>query len=150
MKLSFKTKPSHKQDICDVAKCKTGTDIILRYFDIYPDNVVDLCHMHYKQHLDGIENWDTYYKNKIRRHTKEKIFGYKYMEVDAKEETEDKSVSIGTGEVLYKDVVISSATTYPSIEEYTKQTGKRFRMTKEQKGRGLSRDEAFGESTELK
>ena len=143
MKLSFKTKPSHGQDICDVTKCKSATDIILRYFDVYPDNVVDLCYIHYKQHLEGIENWNTYYKNKIRRHAKEKIFGYKYMEVNTKEETEDKSV--GTKEVLYKDVVISSATTYPSIEEYTKQTGKRFRMTKEQKGRNLSRDEAFKE-----
>jgi len=34
---------------------------------------------------------------------------------------------------------------YESIEDYTTQTGKRFRMTKNQKDRGLSRDEAFSE-----
>ena len=34
---------------------------------------------------------------------------------------------------------------YASIEEYTKATGKRFRMLKEQKERGLSREEAFQE-----
>ena len=32
---------------------------------------------------------------------------------------------------------------YESIEDYTAQTGKRFRMTKEQKNLGLTRDEAF-------
>ena len=34
---------------------------------------------------------------------------------------------------------------YASIEEYTKATGKRFRMLKEQKDRGLTREEAFQE-----
>jgi hypothetical protein len=34
---------------------------------------------------------------------------------------------------------------YESIEDYTAKTGKRFRMTKNQKARGLSRDEAFVE-----
>ena len=33
-----------------------------------------------------------------------------------------------------------------SIQEYTESTGKRFRMTKDQKDRGISRDEAFKES----
>lgn len=33
-----------------------------------------------------------------------------------------------------------------SISEYTESTGKRFRMTKEQKQRGLNRDDAFRES----
>ena len=33
-----------------------------------------------------------------------------------------------------------------SIQEYTESTGKRFRVTKDQKERGLSRDEAFKES----
>lgn len=37
---------------------------------------------------------------------------------------------------------------YESIAEYTKKTGKRFRMTKEQKNKGLSRDEAFKEFIE--
>ena len=34
---------------------------------------------------------------------------------------------------------------YASIEEYTSATGKRFRMSKQQKERGLSRQEAFAE-----
>jgi len=34
---------------------------------------------------------------------------------------------------------------YASIEEYTGQTGKRFRMSKDQKDRGLTRQEAFAE-----
>jgi len=33
-----------------------------------------------------------------------------------------------------------------SIQEYTQSTGKRFRMTRDQKDRGLGRDEAFKES----
>lgn len=35
---------------------------------------------------------------------------------------------------------------YNSIEEYTEKTGKRFRMTKCQKQRGLTRDQAFKET----
>jgi hypothetical protein len=35
---------------------------------------------------------------------------------------------------------------YESIEDYTAQTGKRFRMTKEQKSRNLSREQAFSET----
>ena len=34
---------------------------------------------------------------------------------------------------------------YTCIAEYTEQTGKRFRMTKEQKSRNLTREEAFSE-----
>ena len=34
---------------------------------------------------------------------------------------------------------------YSSIEEYSEATGKRFRMTKDQKERGLTREEAFAE-----
>jgi|SanBayMetagenome_1026888.scaffolds.fasta_scaffold474425_1 hypothetical protein len=34
---------------------------------------------------------------------------------------------------------------FESIEHYTKMTGKRFRMTKEQKTRNMSREEAFQE-----
>jgi hypothetical protein len=32
---------------------------------------------------------------------------------------------------------------YSSIEEYTQQTGKRFRLTKEEKSLGLTREEAL-------
>ena len=35
---------------------------------------------------------------------------------------------------------------YESIEDYIEKTGKRFRMTKNQKSRGLTRDEAFNET----
>ena len=35
---------------------------------------------------------------------------------------------------------------YESIEEYTSRTGKRFRMLKDQKTRGLTREEAFTET----
>jgi len=34
---------------------------------------------------------------------------------------------------------------YQSIQEYTEQTGKRFRVTKDQKERSLSREDAFKE-----
>lgn len=34
---------------------------------------------------------------------------------------------------------------YESIKDYTQKTGKRFRMTKDQKHKGLSREEAFTE-----
>ena len=36
-----------------------------------------------------------------------------------------------------------SASLYESIEDYTAKTGKRFRMTKEHKNLGLTREEAF-------
>ena len=35
---------------------------------------------------------------------------------------------------------------YSSIEAYTESTGKRFRMSKDQKNRGLTREEAFVET----
>lgn len=34
---------------------------------------------------------------------------------------------------------------YENIEDYTSKTGKRFRLTKDQKERGLTREEAFSE-----
>tara|TARA_R110002051_G_scaffold11808_3_gene42554 strand:+ start:84 stop:362 length:279 start_codon:yes stop_codon:yes gene_type:complete len=37
---------------------------------------------------------------------------------------------------------------YESIEDFTAKTGKRFRMTKDQKQRNLTRDEAFSEFTQ--
>ena len=35
---------------------------------------------------------------------------------------------------------------FESIEDYTSRTGKRFRMLKDQKARGLTREEAFTET----
>ncbi len=37
----------------------------------------------------------------------------------------------------------STPALYESIEDYTVKTGKRFRMTKEQKNLGMTREEAF-------
>jgi len=39
----------------------------------------------------------------------------------------------------------TSSVVYESIEDYTAKTGKRFRMTKDQKARNISREEAFKE-----
>tara|TARA_R110002012_G_scaffold77447_4_gene196576 strand:- start:93 stop:335 length:243 start_codon:yes stop_codon:yes gene_type:complete len=39
----------------------------------------------------------------------------------------------------------SGSSEYATIKEYTEQTGKRFRMSKDQKERGLTREEAFAE-----
>jgi len=40
---------------------------------------------------------------------------------------------------------IESHSVYENIDDYQLKTGKRFRMLKEQKDRGLSREEAFEE-----
>jgi hypothetical protein len=39
-----------------------------------------------------------------------------------------------------------TTTMYESIEDYTAQTGKRFRMTKKQKELGMTREEAFNQT----
>ena len=49
-------------------------------------------------------------------------------------------------EMQYEVVTEVSSSTYESIEDYKAKTGKRFRMLKEQKERGLTRDEAFAET----
>ena len=43
----------------------------------------------------------------------------------------------------------TAPTLYESIEDFTTKTGKRFRMTKDQKQRNLTRDEAFSEFTHI-
>ena len=45
-----------------------------------------------------------------------------------------------------KETISSPSATYSTIKEYTEQTGKRFRMSKDQKERGLTREEAFTET----
>jgi hypothetical protein len=45
-----------------------------------------------------------------------------------------------------KETISSPSAGYSSIKEYTEQTGKRFRMSKNQKERGLTREEAFVET----
>lgn len=42
--------------------------------------------------------------------------------------------------------VVPVGEVYESIEDYKAKTGKRFRMLKDQKERGLSREEAFNET----
>tara|TARA_R110002051_G_scaffold279847_1_gene341345 strand:+ start:668 stop:916 length:249 start_codon:yes stop_codon:yes gene_type:complete len=56
-----------------------------------------------------------------------------YYKKDNKVETEPLPKS------TEQDVILT-------IEEYTRQTGKRFRMTKDQKARNLSREDAFTET----
>ena len=46
---------------------------------------------------------------------------------------------------ISQEVVVSEPL-YGTIDSYTKATGKRFRMTKAQKERGLNRDQAFKET----
>tara|TARA_R110002020_G_scaffold281534_5_gene497225 strand:- start:231 stop:476 length:246 start_codon:yes stop_codon:yes gene_type:complete len=48
-----------------------------------------------------------------------------------------------------KENEIKCTPLYESIEDYTAKTGKRFRMTKDQKQRNLTRDEAFSEFTQI-
>tara|TARA_R110000782_G_scaffold102791_7_gene190213 strand:+ start:2600 stop:2872 length:273 start_codon:yes stop_codon:yes gene_type:complete len=50
----------------------------------------------------------------------------------------------GTGSSSYSKPNVEEL--YESIEHYTKQTGKRFRMTKDQKDRNLTREQAFKET----
>ena len=119
MKPKLKRNPSHHEDICDAVKCKTESDIILLYLGIYEDGVVDFCDKHYKEYLEGIFD---YAKEHEKRHT------VNIIETDWSTE--------------YKCEFLPK---YASIEEYTEKTGKRFRMTKEQKERGLDRDGAFKE-----
>ena len=45
-----------------------------------------------------------------------------------------------------KQVSNPSTPLYSNISEYTEQTGKRFRMSKDQKDRGLTRQQAFTET----
>ena len=44
-----------------------------------------------------------------------------------------------------KELPTTKRAQYSTIEEYTAQTGKRFRISKDQKERGLTREEAFAE-----
>lgn len=44
-----------------------------------------------------------------------------------------------------KESSSSTPPQYSTIKEYTKETGKRFRMSKDQKERELTREEAFAE-----
>ena len=46
---------------------------------------------------------------------------------------------------VYNRPVKTSNKEYADIEDYTQKTGKRFRVLKEQKERGLSREDAFRE-----
>lgn len=43
-------------------------------------------------------------------------------------------------------VAVTNVPLYESIEDYKAKTGKRFRLKKDQKERGLTRDEAFAET----
>ena len=49
-------------------------------------------------------------------------------------------------EIAHEIMMTTKTSFYESIEEYTNVTGKRFRMTKDQKARDLSREDAFTET----
>jgi len=51
----------------------------------------------------------------------------------------------GFGQDLPDDMLSGSMPKYSSIQEYTERTGKRFRMTKKQTDRGLTREASFDE-----
>jgi len=62
--------------------------------------------------------------------------------------SEKKVVPLIPNETIH-EIMLSTKTPpyfYGSIEEYTHITGKRFRMTKDQKARNLSREDAFNET----
>lgn len=72
--------------------------------------------------------------------SKEQERFYKVLE-DVIDEAFKKSWNT-VGDKKEKD---ESTKIYESIEDYKAQTGKRFRMTRNQKERGLTREEAFKE-----
>lgn len=51
----------------------------------------------------------------------------------------------GFGKDLPTNMLSGYRPSYSSIKEYTERTGKRFRMTKQQTERGLTREESFNE-----
>lgn len=57
----------------------------------------------------------------------------------------NQSFSDGFGRDLPDDILTGSRPKYSSIKEYTERTGKRFRMTKQQTERSLTREESFNE-----
>jgi len=57
----------------------------------------------------------------------------------------NQSFNDGFGRDLPSDVLSGSRPRYSSIKEYTERTGKRFRMTKQQTEKGLTREESFAE-----
>ena len=57
----------------------------------------------------------------------------------------NQSFNDGFGQDLPDDMLSGSMPTYSSIKEYTERTGKRFRMTKQQTERGLTREDSFVE-----
>ena len=77
--------------------------------------------------MDEGEEQSRFYK--ILEDVIDKAFKQSWMKVGGKEKT-----SKGTSSMVYE-----------SIEDYTAKTGKRFRMKRDQKERGLTRDEAFKE-----
>jgi len=66
------------------------------------------------------------------------IFAEKLEDKDGKKSKKNEEL-----EVVLDSSVLSEV--YESIEDYTEKTGKRFRMTRNQKDRDLTRDQAFEE-----
>ena len=70
----------------------------------------------------------------------DEAFSNHYNKKEKKMENQPLSKPLESAMNPVKDFV------YLSIKDYTRQTGKRFRMTKEQKVRDLSREQAFKET----
>ena len=77
--------------------------------------------------MDEGEEQSRFYK--ILEDVIDKAFKKSWLKVGGKEKSSTKNP-----EMMYE-----------SIEDYKEKTGKRFRMKREQKERGLTRDEAFKE-----
>ena len=77
--------------------------------------------------MDEGEEQSRFYK--ILEDVIDKAFKQSWMKVGGKEKTSKGSPTL----------------VYESIQDYTSKTGKRFRMKREQKERGLTRDQAFKE-----
>lgn len=65
--------------------------------------------------------------------------------IDTAFKIRSKEYIMQTQKAQTESTVTTQKPKYQTIEEYTQQTGKRFRMTKDQITRGISREEAFKE-----
>lgn len=122
--MRYKKEVSRIEDGCDAAKCKHNSSIILSYIKKYTDSSVELCDSCYAKLLEEV--------TEINPKRLKVITPLMPRETEVVEEI-----------VTYEP---KSSNKYSSIEDYTKQTGKRFRMTKAQKEAGLNRLQAFEET----
>jgi hypothetical protein len=118
LKFKYKRLDARTPNVCDIVRCKNQSVIILAYIRVYKDSNIELCD-------------ECYFKLVKESHSGGTQFPY--------QEAEYKVVV--EGEVIEDPPKESSL--YSSIADYTTKTGKRFRLTKEEKSSGISREEAF-------